>query len=75
MIRENVEISMTTRIILNVVLVILLLIPCSEIVTQIVQFILNEVVKPKLIPKMDYQNGIPEEKGYNGCYTDNSENK
>ena len=62
MIRENVEISMTTRIILNVVLVILLLIPCSEIVTQIVQFILNEVVKPKLIPKMDYQNGIPEEK-------------
>ena len=46
MIRENVEISMTTRIILNVVLVILLLIPCSEIVTQIVQFILNEVVKP-----------------------------
>ncbi len=37
------------------------LIPCSEIVTQIVQYISNKIVKPKLIPKMDYETGIPKE--------------
>ena len=40
---------------------ILLLIPSSEIVIQIIQYILNKTVKPKLIPKLDLQNGIPKE--------------
>ena len=28
---------------------------------QIVQYISNKIVKPKLIPKLDFQNGIPKE--------------
>lgn len=40
---------------------ILFLIPASEIVIQIIQYILNKTVKPKLIPKLDFQNGIPKE--------------
>lgn len=37
---------------------IIFLIPSSEIVIQIIQYILSKVVKPKLIPKMDFSNGI-----------------
>ena len=59
--KTNSEISTITRTILNVILGILLIIPCSEIVTQIVQYILSKTVKPKLIPKMNYQTGIPKE--------------
>ena len=40
---------------------ILFLIPASEIIIQIIQYILNKTVKPKLIPKLDLQNGIPKE--------------
>jgi cyclic beta-1,2-glucan synthetase len=36
-------------------------IPISQIVTLITQFILGKIVKPKLIPKMDYINGVPRE--------------
>ncbi len=56
-------------------MVILLLIPCSEIVTQIVQFILNEVVKTKADSKNGLSKWDTKEKNNNGCYTDNSENK
>lgn len=27
---------------------------------KITQYILSKIVKPKLIPKLDFQNGIPE---------------
>ena len=33
---------------------IIFLIPASEIIIQIIQYILNKTVKPKLIPKMDF---------------------
>ncbi len=36
-------------------------IPVSEIILQIVQQILNKTIKPKLIPKMDFYNGIEKE--------------
>ena len=45
----------------KIALFIILLIPCSEIIIQIIQFILSKTVNPKLIPKMDYQKGIPKE--------------
>ena len=38
--------------------VILFLIPASEIVIQIMQYILSKIVKPKVIPKLDFSNGI-----------------
>lgn len=40
---------------------IVFLIPASEIVVQIIQYILGKMVKPKLIPKLDFTNGIPKE--------------
>lgn len=40
---------------------IIFLIPASEIVIQFVQYILNKIVKPKLIPKIDFSNGIDKE--------------
>lgn len=40
---------------------IIFIIPASEVAIQIVQYILSKIVKPKLIPKLDFSNGIPEE--------------
>ena len=37
------------------------IIPIENIVTKITQYILSKIVKPKVIPKLDFQNGIPEE--------------
>lgn len=54
----NLEIKNTKILILSF---ILFLIPSSEIVIQIVQYILNKSVKPKLIPKIDFSNGINKE--------------
>ena len=40
---------------------LLFLIPSSEIVIQIIQYILGKIVKPKQIPKLELSDGIPEE--------------
>ena len=48
------------NIILSIILGILLFIPVQVLVQQITQYILGKIVKPKLIPKLDFQNGIPE---------------
>ena len=41
-----------------IISMILLIIPVSEVVVQIIQYILGKLIKPKLIPKMDFYNGI-----------------
>ncbi len=35
-------------------------IPSTEAIIQLAQWILGKTVKPKMIPKLDFQNGIPE---------------
>lgn len=40
---------------------ILLYIPIQTIIVQIAQYILGKFIKPKQIPKLDLENGIPEE--------------
>ena len=40
---------------------LLLIIPIQEIVSKIIQYILSKIVKPKLIPKLDFYKGVPEE--------------
>ena len=40
---------------------LILLIPSSEIAIQIIQYFLSKIVKPKLIPKIDFSNGIDRE--------------
>ena len=49
------------NIILTIILFAILLIPIENIVAKTIQYILSKVVKPKLIPKIDFQNGVPEE--------------
>jgi len=39
---------------------ILVFIPISEVVIKIVQYVLSKIVKPKLIPKLNYIDGIPD---------------
>lgn len=46
---------------IKVISFLLLLIPISELVIQITQYILSKIVKPKRIPKLDFYNGIPKE--------------
>ena len=46
---------------LTIITFILFLIPASEITIQITQYILSKIVKPKLIPKMDFSKGIDKE--------------
>ena len=41
--------------------IILFFIPSSELSIQIIQYILSKTVKPKLIPKLDFSNGIDKE--------------
>lgn len=40
---------------------ILAYIPISEIVIKLQQYLLNKIVKPKMIPKLDFREDIPEE--------------
>ena len=48
-------------ILISFFMAIILWFPIQAIVMQIIQYILGKIVKPKLIPKMDFQGGIPEE--------------
>lgn len=40
---------------------LVLLIPSSEFVIQIVQYFLSKIVKPKLIPKLNFEKGVPKD--------------
>ena len=47
--------------IISCLLVFLLLIPVEVILVQIAQYILGKFIKPKKIPKLDFEKGVPEE--------------
>lgn len=51
----------TSNFLLSIIMFVCILLPIENIVTKIIQFVLSKTVKPKLIPKLDFQNGIPEE--------------
>ncbi len=50
-----------TNLILSIIIFFLTYIPATQITTELIQAILNKIVKPTLIPKMDYSNGVPKE--------------
>lgn len=50
-----------TNVALGIIIFLLTFIPSSQIATEIIQYLLNKIVKPTLIPKMDFSNGVPEE--------------
>ena len=46
---------------LNILSFIIFLIPSHEFSIKLIQYILSKIIKPKLIPKLDMQNGIDKE--------------
>ena len=50
-----------TRVLLSIITAIVAILPIENIVSKIIQYVLSKVVKPKLIPKIDFQNGIPKD--------------
>ena len=53
--------SQISNIVISIIVGILLIIPNQIFVQQIVQYVLGKIVKPKQIPKLDFQTGVPEE--------------
>ena len=53
--------SVTSNLIKYILTILFLIIPISEFVIQTTQYILGKFIKPKLIPKMDFENGINKE--------------
>ena len=51
----------TNSYILFILSALLLYLPVENILVQIFQYVLSKLIKPKLIPKLDFQNGVPEE--------------
>ena len=50
-----------TSSIIKLIMFVILFIPIEEIINQIFQYILSKTVKPKLIPKMNMNDGVPKE--------------
>jgi len=46
---------------ISAIVSILAFIPSQTIVVQIIQYILSKLIKPKMIPKLDFKSGIPKE--------------
>ncbi len=53
--------SKSRNFILSLLSVIILYLPLTEIVMQVIVYILSKIVKPKRIPKLDFSSGVPEE--------------
>ena len=53
--------NVTKSLIFSILLLIFMYIPISEIVIKAIQYILSKTVKPKIIPKLDFSEGIPRE--------------
>ena len=51
----------TKNILISILATAILLVPISEIIIQLVNHVLAKVVKPKLIPKMDFSKALPKE--------------
>ena len=49
------------NITISIITAIVLYIPLSEIVIQVINYILSKRVKPTLIPKLDFMQGVPKE--------------
>ena len=45
---------------ISVLVFITLLIPSQTITVQLIQYILSKLIKPKILPKLDFKSGIPE---------------
>ena len=51
----------TRNTLVAIISTIILYVPLEVLVIQVMQYMLGKIVKPTLIPKLDFQNGVPEE--------------
>lgn len=51
----------TKKILLSLLLFLIIMWPIHNAIAKITQYVLSKLVKPKLIPKLDFQSGIPQE--------------
>ena len=49
------------NLIVSALIFIATLIPSQTIIVQFIQYILSKLIKPKMLPKLDYRSGIPKE--------------
>ena len=54
------NIPILVKVLLSIILALVSILPIENIVSKIIQYVLSKVIKPRLIPKIDFQNGIPE---------------
>jgi len=52
--------NQTKNIIISALLLMFIYIPIQTIVVKSIQYCLSKIVSPKMIPKLDFSNGIPE---------------
>lgn len=50
-----------TNILISIITFLIIYIPSSQIITDLLQAILNKIIPPKIIPKINYEKGIPED--------------
>ncbi len=53
--------TVSNNFIKYIITLVLLIIPVSELVIKTIQYLLGKVIKPKIIPKMDFEKGITQE--------------
>lgn len=58
----------TSNIYVNILIFILLSIPVGNIILNMANNIYSKIYKPKIIPKIEYKDGIPEDKN-SSCYS------
>jgi len=46
---------------LSIIAVLATIIPATDIAVNFVNWVLCKMIKPSLLPKLDFENGIPEE--------------
>ena len=51
----------TENFLISLLIFVATLIPSQTIVVQLIQYILSKIIKPKILPKLDFKSGIPEE--------------
>ena len=57
--------------IFSIIISLIIFIPISEIIQQLINYILSKKIKPVLVPKLDYRNRCTERKCYFCCNTYN----
>ena len=51
----------SSNLIISALVFIVAIVPSQTIIVQLIQYILGKIIKPKMLPKLDFSSGIPEE--------------